>query len=160
MEPTTTYNEGGVNGLGKGFVDTNSRSFKDLKQAINRDYHTRTPEEKLTASINAIRYQLQAYIADDTRGDTLSAGYFIVKVVDTLGITNKRLAEYLIVDYDGLTRVLRGEQSVTADLALKLGKLLEVQPIDWMTIDSKNALAKCSVMQTNDKHYSLAELTE
>ena len=159
MEPTTTYNEGGINGLGKGFVDTGSKSFEQLKKAINEDYEARTSEDKLRASINAIRYQLKAYSSESTSNDTIPAGFFISKLVEKIGITDERLAEYLVVDHNRLIRVLKGEQRITADLAMKFGELLEVQPITWMIIDAKNALIKYSKEKSNEKHYSVAELT-
>lgn len=57
-------NEGGINGSGKGFVDTNSEDFKILQAKIKEHYAALSPEQKRKNILFSYRLQLGDYKID------------------------------------------------------------------------------------------------
>lgn len=60
MKNENIINEGGVNGLGKGIVNTNSEEFKFLRAKILRESNNQTKEQKLENHLLSLRFQMES----------------------------------------------------------------------------------------------------
>ena len=56
-------NAGGVNGSGKGIVNTNSKEYKALQQAIIEHSKTLSHSDKIRYDLVALKYQMQKYVS-------------------------------------------------------------------------------------------------
>jgi addiction module HigA family antidote len=68
-------------------------------------------------------------------------GEFIKEVyLDTLGISERVLAQKLKVSPSTLNRLIRGKTSLTPEMALRLSKTLGRTPESWLLIQDKYSL--------------------
>ena len=51
-------NAGGVNGTGKGVVNTNSKDFRGLRQIVAEHAQKQSPAEKMKYELISIRFQM------------------------------------------------------------------------------------------------------
>ncbi|MFK7947217.1 MAG: hypothetical protein AB8G11_06500 [Saprospiraceae bacterium] len=56
-------NKGGINGTGKGVVNTNSKDYKALQKAIQEHAKQQTKTEKIRYWLIGLRFQMESYIA-------------------------------------------------------------------------------------------------
>jgi len=68
-----------------------------------------------------------------TPGDILKYEY-----LDPTGLTAGKLAEALDVDKGVVSRVINGKSAVTANLALRLGKVLGTTPQFWLNLQNQH----------------------
>ena len=57
--------------------------------------------------------------------------------LDEMGITPYRLAKSINVTQTQISEIIRGERSITAATALKLGKFFGVEPQSWINLQSR-----------------------
>jgi addiction module HigA family antidote len=151
-------NEGGINGSGKGVVNTNSTSFKALKEAILDQHKHQSKDEKIDNKLLSLQLQMNAYLADTTRTEIRLAGSFLKEFVEALGIKNKDFANYIDCEAANLSALYRGNRKINYDLAIKFGKIFGMKPTVWINIQSKNALLK--IKQKDVKKYSKYNLKD
>ena len=65
MEDPKNINQGGINGLGKGIIDTHDDSFIALQAMIEASFNKQDEAEKLSNALLAIRFQMESSIADE-----------------------------------------------------------------------------------------------
>lgn len=148
MKKKQIINEGGIQGLGIGIVNTNSKEFKHLQKTIIEVSKKQTNKQKLENQLFSLRFQMESYLRDDTR-KIKEVGSFLKEYVKTLGIKNKIFAEYIGYKESNLSALYKGTRKINIDLALKLGKIFRVDPTLWIHIQSKNELKK---MQEENEH--------
>ncbi|ALE34595.1 hypothetical protein IY73_03745 [Lawsonella clevelandensis] len=56
--------------------------------------------------------------------------------LDPMGISQYRLAKEVGVSESRISKVVRGEARITADLALRLGKFFSMDPVVWIRLQS------------------------
>lgn len=66
MEDPKNINQGGINGLGKGIVNTHDNSFIALQAMIEASFKKQSEDQKLSNAFLSIRFQMESYLADDT----------------------------------------------------------------------------------------------
>jgi hypothetical protein len=66
MKKEKEINAGGINGLGKARVNTNSRDFIELKSMIKKHSSSQSEEEKIENGILSIRFQMESSLNDPT----------------------------------------------------------------------------------------------
>jgi addiction module HigA family antidote len=152
-------NEGGINGSGTAFVDTDSEDFKQLQAAIQAVVANYTPEEKLKIDLFALEVQLKAYLRDTAPVTFVSTGAFLKKFVKALGIKHKGFASYIEQEESNLSALFSGKRRINIDLALKLGKIFQLDPALWLQLQSKNDLLQMAQADKGKyEKYSLQEL--
>jgi addiction module HigA family antidote len=85
------------------------------------------------------------YLINIHPGSMLRLDYF-----PELGITEYRFAKLLGVSQTRLSQIFRGERSVTANMALRLGKLFGQSPEMWIRLQADYDLLKAR-RQMGDK---------
>ena len=152
-------NLGGVNGTGKGIVDTNSKDYKALQKAILAHYEQSSPEEKIKNNLVSLRFQMDTYLTTTTPKTIISSGEFLKQHINALGINNKAFADYINIKASNLSAILKGKRKISIDLAYKLGKAFDINPNIWIFIQNKNELLNIHKTQKeNYQHYKLADL--
>jgi len=133
-------NLGGVNGTGKGIVNTNSKDFKGLQQAIIEHAKKQTPQERMKYHLISLKFQMDSYIAENEPLKIIGVGEFLKKHLQAIKIKNKDFANYIEMKESNLSSILRGKRKINIDLAFKLGQVFNVDPNLWLLIQSKNEL--------------------
>lgn len=133
-------NAGGVNGSGKGIVNTNSKEYKALQQAIIEHSKTLSHSDKIRYDLVALKYQMQKYVSLAEPKLFKEAGEFLKEHLKAIGIKNKEFAKYINIEESNLSAILRSKRKINIDFALKLGEVFSVNPNIWLLIQSKNEL--------------------
>jgi len=58
-------NPGGVNGTGKGIVNTNSKDFKGLREAILEHSKKQSSKDRINYELISLRLQMESYVLED-----------------------------------------------------------------------------------------------
>lgn len=56
------YIEDGINGLGIGVINTNSKEFKELQRVIKEKAKNQSKKEILENKLLSLRFQMQSYL--------------------------------------------------------------------------------------------------
>ncbi|MEM1324483.1 MAG: hypothetical protein AAGI23_00935 [Bacteroidota bacterium] len=160
MENKSFLNEGGINGLGEGLVNTNSEDFKYLQRAIKEASMAQSPEQRMENQLLSIRFQMESYL-DTSDEQIIHAGSFLEQLLTILKIKKKDFARYVDYEATNLTAILKGRRKINSDMALKLGRIFNINPVIWLQVESKNELKREMMKrQQSYDHYSLQGLME
>jgi plasmid maintenance system antidote protein VapI len=158
MKKNKVINIGGVNGLGESLVNTNSQSFKALKDAIVSHSSSQSESDVVRNKIISLIFQMESYLSDSETRDIIPAGSFIEKLLKATGISKKKFSEYIDYDYSNLIATLKGRRKINPDLAIKTGKIFSISPAIWLHIESKNELSAYLKNSSSYDDYNLLEL--
>ena len=87
------------------------------------------------------------------------AGEFIEKFLKVIDVKKKDFAAYVEYDESNLSALLKGRRKINSDLAIKFGRIFNVNPVTWLNIESKNELIRAVNQQVeNYEKYSLQSL--
>lgn len=150
MKKEKIINEGGINGLGIGVVNTNSEEFKELQRLIIVKAKKQSKKKILENKLLSLRFQMESYLYKQSP-DIVEVGWFLKKFLKELGIKNKVFAEYIEFQESNISALFNGNRKINTDLALKLGKIFRVDPTLWIHIQSKNELLRMG--EENKKEY-------
>lgn len=160
MKKNRIVNEGGINGLGESLINTNSESFKALKDAILNHSANQRESDKVNNQIISLRFQMESYLSNDDVKEIIPAGSFIEKLLKVTGVSKKKFSEYIDYDYSNLIATLKGRRKINPDLAIKTGKIFSISPAIWLHIESKNELSNYLKSSSSYDEYNLLELIE
>ena len=74
-------------------------------------------------------------------------------------IRQNKFADYIGVRPSNLSKLIKGERSLSHELALVLGKIFNNDPMLWLDVQDKNKLDELSKSKRNEiKKYSLKDL--
>lgn len=150
--------EDGIQGLGVGIVNTNSKEFKYLQEKIIEESLKQSKEQILENHLLSLRFQMESYLAEDNE-NVREVGSFLKEFVRILGIKNKIFAEYIGYKESNLSALFKGNRKINIDLALKLGNIFKIDPTLWIHIQGKNELEKMKKENENEYHkYTIDDL--
>ena len=132
-------NPGGINGTGKGVVNTNSQDYVGLKEAILAHAGKQSPEQKRTYALLGLKYQMETY-ASKMPEAIIPVGVFLKKHLKAIDVTNKAFAKFIEVEESNLSAIINGRRKVNVDLAIKLGQVFDSNPNLWLLVQSKNEI--------------------
>jgi len=152
-------NPGGVNGTGKGIVNTNSKDFKGLQKAIIEHAKKQSPKDKIKYELISIRFQMESYLSEEEPSTIISVGDFLKRHLKAIKINNKEFAKFIELEESNLSSIIRGRRKVNIDLAFKLGELFNLNPNLWLLLQTKNEILTVANERKLDyKKYKLDEL--
>jgi len=152
-------NPGGVNGTGKGVVNTNSKEFKALRKAIVEHAKKQSPEERIKIELFSLKLQIENYINKTEPDEIINAGEFLGKYLKAIKVKNKVFAKYIDLEESNLSSIIKGRRKINTDLAFKLGQMFDLDPNLWLLIQSKNELLQVDRKRIlKYKKYKLEEL--
>lgn len=151
-------NAGGINGLGEGLINTNSKDFLALKSLIKTISANQSQENIVENEFLAIRFQMESYLNEPVQ-EIIQAGEFIERLLKVVNIKKKTFATYIGYEETNLSALLKGRRKINPDLAIKLGKIFRMNPAIWLHIESKNDLMKALKGKEDIyQHYNLIDL--
>ena len=62
--------------------------------------------------------------------------------LDELGITPTDFANQISMSQNQVSRIIAGEESITGDMALRLGRWFDVEPQFWTNLQTQHDLAQ------------------
>lgn len=152
-------NEGGINGTGKGIINTNSHDYKALQNAILTHANQQTKEERIGYHLTSLKYQMESYLTCKILKEIKTAGDFLREHIKAMGIKNKTFANFIDIEESNLSAIFKGKRKINTTLAYKLGLLFNINPNVWLNIQSKNAFLEISKKKSLDtKIYKLENL--
>jgi len=149
--------EDGVNGLGIGVVNTNSKEFKVLQRIIKEKANKLSKKQIQENKLLSLRFQMQTYLESHDK-QIIEVGWFLKEFLNQLGIKKKIFAAYLGLRESNLSALFKGKRKFNIDLAIKLGTIFRVNPVLWIHIQSKNELLK--LRKENKKEYQKYKLSD
>ena len=149
--------EDGINGLGIGVVNTNSKDFKELQRIISEKASKLTKKQIQENKLLSLRFQMQTYLESYDK-TIIEVGWFLREFLQQLDIKKKSFAEYLGLQESNLSSLFKGKRKINIDLAIKLGTIFRVDPVLWIHIQSKNELIR--LHQENKKEYQKYSLND
>ena len=84
-------------------------------------------------------------ISDITTGEKISPSYpgiLLCEILEEFGLSQKDFAKIIQVSPMQISHVIHGSRRITAELALKLGKVFGQAPEFWLTLQSSYDLVK------------------
>lgn len=142
MAKKKIINEGGINGSGKGLVNTNSEDFLFLKEQIINASDQQSKKQIAINNLLSLKYQMEDYFRSQHPSETISVGSFLRKFIDILGLKQKLFAEYIGIEDSNLSALLKSKRKLNLDLSIKLSKIFNIPPTLWLSIQNKNELLK------------------
>lgn len=158
MKKSKMINEGGINGLGIGLIDTNSHEFRELRLIINKISNDQPEKTKLENQLLSIRFQMEEYLNKNDPDEIIEAGQFVKDFLNVLKIKSKKFAEYIEYEESNLSALYKGRRRINSDLAMKFGKVFKVDPAIWLHIQSKNDLIEVSKKEKKYESYKIEDL--
>lgn len=140
MAKKEIINAGGINGLGVGLINTNSKEFQELQSIIKQAAVGIGEEERLENHFLSIRFQMENYLNEPQPEKIIPAGQFLKKFIDALHIKHKDFAKYIGYEESNLSALINGKRRISPVLAIKFGRIFKINPTIWLHIQSKNDL--------------------
>ena len=150
MKNKNMDNEGGINGLGTGIINTNSKEFKFLRAKIAEESGKQSKKQRLENKLLSLKFQMESYLETEDNS-LIEVGWFLKEFIKSLNIKNKVFSEYIGYKETNLSALFKGTRKINIDLALKLEKIFNVDASLWIHIQSKNELIKIS--EENKRKY-------
>jgi antitoxin HigA-1 len=63
-------------------------------------------------------------------------GIFLREELDALGLSARRFAEHIRVPHNAVTAIMKGDRSITAQMAIRLGKAFGTTPQYWLNLQT------------------------
>lgn len=140
-------------------VDTNSESYKQLKEAIKLRSATLTEEEKREIEFNAIRYRMMEYIEDDRGQNVVEPGEFIRQYLKACNVKQNTFANFINTNPGNLGKLLNGKRKINYETAMILGSTFKVEPKIWLSIQDKNEIVRLNQIKRNAyREYTIDKL--
>lgn len=152
-------NKGGINGSGKGVINTNASDYKALQKTIQEHAKQQSSQQKMRYALIGLQFQLENYIQEQKPSEIIAAGTFLKKYLKTLHIKNKIFAEYVGLEEANLSMILHGKRKINTELAYKLGQIFNTSPNYWLVVQNKNDLLRiANSTKAKSKKYRLKDL--
>ena len=140
-------------------MDVNTAEFHEFQAIVLNNSRAKTKWQKINIELAAIRIQMVDYIKSTNESEPKVLGEFLKLYLDTLHIRQNKFANYIDIEPSNLNKVIKGERQITSEIALKIAKIFELDPLLLLEVQIKTELLK--LMNTNSKQigkYSLKGL--
>lgn len=152
-------NAGGVNGSGKGTVDTKHKDHKLMREKILAESSAQSLEERIHYALYALQIQMKSYLLNDAPSELIQVGDFLKFYLQAVGVNKQYFANYVEVEETNLTAILQGNSNISVDFAFKLGHLFDMDANLWLLLQNKNDLLSIKKeQQLSYEKYRLADL--
>ncbi|WP_031526564.1 helix-turn-helix transcriptional regulator [Dyadobacter crusticola] len=111
-----------------------------LKDFVVSQSKKQSAERKLRNELLAIQYRIEDYIENENYEDKLRLLDFVKMYLNTLNVSQKKLAELFEMKDSNLHKYLTGERKLNANLVLKLSTFSHTKPEYWLRVEVKNEL--------------------
>lgn len=139
-------------------TDVKSSEFKEFQAILLNKSRERSDTRKVMIELMAQKFKIEDYLKSD-RGAVIDVGYFLNEYLQTFEIRQNKFANYLGVPPSNFNRLIKGERSLSHELAYKMGRVFHINPMLLLDIQDKNKLAQIEENKKNEnKKYSIDDL--
>jgi addiction module HigA family antidote len=139
-------------------MDIGSKEFKEFQAILSNRSRGRSINQKQDIELLAIKFKMEEYIQTETK-DVKLVGDFLKLYLATFKIRQNKFATYIGLKPSNLTKLIKGERSLSHELALVFGRIFNNDPMLWLDIQDKNKIVELSKAKKNRlKKYSLNDL--
>lgn len=147
------------NGLLTEAMDVNTADFHEFQAIVLNNSRAQTKWQKINIELAAIRIQMEDYIKSTNESEPKVLGEFLKLYLDTLHIRQNKFANYIDIEPSNLNKVIKGERQITSEIALKIAKIFEVDPLLLIEVQIKTEFLKLiKTKKTQLANYSLKGL--
>ena len=139
-------------------MDTDSQEFKDFQALLLNKSKSRSEKRKTEIELLALKFKMEDYLNSDDN-DMKLAGEFLKSFLAIANIRQNKFANYIGLRPSNLNKVIGGERAINHEIALILGRIFNMDPLLWLSVQAKNELKKLSASEkTKFKKYSFEGL--
>ncbi len=140
-------------------MDLNTAEFNEFQSIVLNHSRGQTKWQKINIELAAIRIQMEDYIKSTNENEPKILGEFLKLYLDALHIRQNKFANYIDMEPSNLNKVIKGERQITSEIALKIAKIFELDPLLLIEVQIKTELLKLmKTKKTQLANYSLKGL--
>jgi addiction module HigA family antidote len=140
MKKSKFINEGGIQGAGTGFVDTESPDWQAFLSVIKQHTENRSREERADTKLKEIRFRMGAYLRDVESKLPVDTPSLLNEAIGALGVKKKDFATYIGIEDSNLSAMLKGNRRISPEFALRLEQVFSISATLWLSVQIKNEL--------------------
>lgn len=146
------------NGVLTDQMDVGTDDFNKFQAILLNKSKELSASQKRDIELLALKFKMEDYIEQEEQ-DVKLPGEFLKQYLKTLGIPQKRFANYIDINPSNFSKLISGERPINYELAIILGKLFNNSPMLWIEIQAKNELNRIRKIKHNKyRNYSLNDL--
>jgi addiction module HigA family antidote len=140
-------------------MDVNTAEFIEFQAIVLNHSRAQTDWQKINIELTAIRIQMEDYIKSTHNTEPKMLGEFLKLYLDTLHIRQNKFAHYIDIEPSNLNKIIKGDRQITSEIALKIAKIFELDPLLLLEVQIKTELLNLMRKKINNsKQYSLKDL--
>ena len=138
-------------------TDVKSLEFKEFQALLLNKSRERSESRRVMIELMAQKFKIEDYLKSD-KGAVIDVGYFLNEYLKTFEIRQNKFADYLGIPPSNFNRLIKGG-SLSHELAFKMGKVFQINPMLLLDIQDKNKLMKIKKTKMDEiKNYSIQDL--
>jgi len=139
-------------------MDVGTREFDEFQAILLNKSRERSNEQKKVVELMSLKFKMEDYLNSKDKHSKL-VGDFLKDFLNAFEIRQNKFADYIGIRPSNLTKLIKGERSLSHELALVFGTIFQNDPMLWLDIQDKNKLYELSKVKKNEiKNYSLEDL--
>lgn len=139
-------------------MDVESLEFKEFQAFLLNKSRERSETRNIMVELMSQKFKIEDYLKS-SKGTVIDVGDFLNEYLNTFEIRQNRFAIYLGVGPSSLNRVIKGEKSLSHELAFKMGKVFRINPMLLLDIQDKNKLIEIQEAKKSEiRNYSIEDL--
>ncbi|WP_298518067.1 hypothetical protein [uncultured Kordia sp.] len=139
-------------------MEVNTSEFEMFQAMLLNKSKQRTLEQKEKIELMALTFEMEDYLKSNDQELKL-VGYFLKSHLSTFKIKQNKFASYIGQKPSNLSKLIKGERSLSHELALVFGQIFKNDPMLWLDIQDKNKLLALEKAKRQEiDMYSLEDL--
>src|SRR5690554_3461140 len=139
-------------------MDVGTREFDEFQAILLNKSRERSNEQKKVVELMSLKFKMEDYLNSKDKHSKL-VGDFLKDFLNAFEIRQNKFADYIGIRPSNLTKLIKGERSLSHELVLVFGTIFQNDPMLWLDIQDKNKLYELSKVKKNEiKNYSLEDL--
>lgn len=139
-------------------MDVGTKEFNEFQAILLNKSKGRSENQKKIIELMALKFKMEDYLRSKDKHSKL-VGDFLKAYLNTFEIRQNKFAKYIGVGPTNLNKLIKGERSLSHELALVFGTIFNNDPMLWLDIQDKNKLYELSKTKRKEiKKYSLDDL--
>ncbi|MEZ5059204.1 MAG: HigA family addiction module antitoxin [Saprospiraceae bacterium] len=139
-------------------MDVGTKEFNEFQAILLNKSKARSNERKKMIELMSIKFKMEDYLNSEDKHSKL-VGDFLKAYLNAFNIRQNKFANYIGIRPSNLTKLIKGERSLSHEMALVFGTIFGNDPMLWLDIQDKNKLYELSQTKRKEmEKYSLDDL--
>lgn len=141
-------------------IDSDTGEFREFQQLLKSKVDGLSIDQLNTIKLQSLRFKMLDYLESEVNSKgIIETGSFLRQVLSELNIKQNRFAEYLSIKPSNLSKLLKGERSISLEMSIILEEVFGIESKIWSGIQAKNKLLKISRTELRSlKKFKLKDL--